>query len=79
MPALLRCKMKLKSIQAVKNADSSTAEERLHFMAVVGPENESWSKYTPLGDLKFTLSNPNAFGKLKADAEYFIDIIPVEE
>ena len=77
--ALLRCKMKLQSLQAAKNADGSIAEERIILTAVLGPENEPWSKYTPSGQLGFTLTNPSAFGKLKADAEYFIDIIPVVE
>jgi len=76
---VLRCRMRVSSIQAVKNADSSVAEERIKLSAVLGPENESWSKYTPLGELNITLTNTAAFGKIIQGGEYFVDLVPVEE
>jgi hypothetical protein len=75
---VLRCKMKTQSLQAIKNADGSIAEERIVLDAVSGPENEPWSKYTPTGQLSFSLTNPSAFGKIKADEEYYVDIVPVK-
>lgn len=40
--------------------------------------NHEWSKYTPWGELKMSITNPSAQGKLKPGKEYFIDITEAE-
>jgi len=70
--------MKVQSLEAAKNADGSVHDERIKLTAVLGPENEPWSLFTPSGELNITITNSAVFGKLKQDAEYYIDIVPVE-
>jgi len=42
-------------------------------------ENYSFSKATPSLSLNMTINNPNAFGILKKDMEYYLDFIPAED
>lgn len=46
---------------------------------VVGPGNESWSKWTPSGELKITVTNPAAAAELEVGGTYYLDFIRVEE
>ncbi|MCF6688993.1 hypothetical protein [Raoultella terrigena] len=68
----VRAKFQCNSIQ--KSQDNSTAV--VHLMAVTtgSVENESWSKYTPSGQLQMVISNPAAAQKFEQGKEYFIDI-----
>ena len=72
---LLRCKMKVQSLEAAKNADGSVHDERIKLTAVLGPENEPWSKWTPAGVLDITVTNPDAFGRLRQDQEVYVDLV----
>ncbi|VGF14926.1 MULTISPECIES: hypothetical protein [Klebsiella pneumoniae complex] len=38
-------------------------------------DNETWSKYTPCGQLQMVISNPAAFEQFEQGKEYFIDIM----
>lgn len=42
------------------------------------PENKSWSKYTPGGQLQMYITNPAAFEQFESGKEYFIDISPAD-
>ena len=68
----VRAKFQCNSIQ--KSPDNSTAV--VHLMAVTSGslENETWSKYTPSGQLQMVISNPAAFEQFEQGKEYFIDI-----
>lgn len=72
----VRAKFQCNSIN--KSPDNTTAV--VHLMAVTtgSTENESWSKYTPSGQLKMVISNPAAFEQFEQGKEYFIDIAPAE-
>lgn len=42
-----------------------------------GDPNKSWSKYTPSGNLKMSITNPEAFEQFEVGKEYFLDFNPV--
>ncbi|WP_238337788.1 hypothetical protein [Enterobacter kobei] len=42
------------------------------------PENKTWSKYTPGGQLQMVVSNPVAFEQFEQGKEYYIDIQAAE-
>ncbi|HBS7006725.1 TPA: hypothetical protein MAO28_004716 [Klebsiella pneumoniae] len=72
----VRAKFQCNSIN--QSPDNSTAV--VHFIAVTtgSMENETWSKYTPSGQLQMVISNPAAFEEFEQGKEYFIDIVPAE-
>lgn len=41
-----------------------------------GPDgdNVEWSKYTPVGDLTMTITNPDAFSQFVVGQDYFLEI-----
>jgi len=47
---------------------------QLSFSAVYGDgkENKDWSKYTPFGELKMTVTNPGAVDYFAAGKEYYL-------
>ena len=68
----MRCKMTLNSF--TPGGENEQAE--MTFMAVAdgSPENESFFKYTPYGELKLGVVNPEAVKDLKIGKSYYIDI-----
>ncbi|HCA7993790.1 TPA: hypothetical protein MX476_000301 [Klebsiella variicola] len=54
----VRAKFQCNSIQ--KSQDNSTAVVHLIVVTTGSTENESWSKYTPSGQLQMVISNPAA-------------------
>jgi hypothetical protein len=63
--------------------DTSAADnhyEDIHMAPVVGDgstENESFSRYTPSGSLQFRVTNPDLFGKIKPNDQFYLDFTPV--
>lgn len=43
-----------------------------------GEVNESWSKYTPGGEIRMSITNPDAIDKFAEGQAYFIDFTPCE-
>lgn len=72
----VRAKFQCNSIS--KSPDNSTAVVNLMAVTTGSVENESWSKYTPSGQLQMVISNPAAFEQFEQGKEYFIDITPAE-
>lgn len=72
----VRAKFQCNSIN--KSSDNSTAVVHLIAVTTGSAENESWSKYTPSGQLQMVISNPAAFEQFEQGKEYFIDIVPAE-
>lgn len=72
---MLALKMRCNTIQ---QHPEPNAQERIELVAVSSDsaENASWSKWTPSGQLGFTVTNPDAFGKLEAGQEYIVTITP---
>lgn len=46
---------------------------------VAGPENASFSKWTPAGKLEITVTNPDAKDFFEPGKCYFLDIIPADQ
>lgn len=41
--------------------------------AANGPQNQTWSKYTPSGGIELQITNPEAFEQFKLGQAYFVD------
>lgn len=41
-------------------------------------ENADWSKYTPSGEIKMTITNPAAIEAFELGASYFVDFTPAD-
>lgn len=41
-----------------------------------GSANKTWAKWTPTGQLKFTVTNPEVFGQFKPGMFFFADLVP---
>lgn len=75
----LRAKFKCVSVTPTSSTYAGEVNVELQAVTADNPENQSWSKATPSGNLKMFISNPDAVGALEKGKEYFIDISPVEE
>ncbi|WP_404653372.1 hypothetical protein [Raoultella terrigena] len=72
----VRAKFQCNSIN--KSPDNSTAVVNMMAVTTGSAENETWSKYTPSGQLQMVISNPAAAEQFEQGKEYFIDIAPAE-
>ncbi|QIT28549.1 hypothetical protein [Raoultella terrigena] len=72
----VRAKFQCNSIN--KSPDNSTAVVNMMAVTTGSAENETWSKYTPSGQLQMVISNPAAVEQFEQGKEYFIDITPAE-
>lgn len=75
----LRCKMRVAEVVRSINADGSIASETVKLVAVYGAEgteNGVWSKWTPSAQFTVSINNPDAFGKLSKDHEFYVDFSP---
>ncbi|MBR2689153.1 MAG: hypothetical protein IKE42_14975 [Aquamicrobium sp.] len=43
-----------------------------------GKDNATWSKYTPAGELKMTITNPPAAEAFEIGKAYYLDFTPAE-
>jgi hypothetical protein len=80
--ALLRLKMSVESVKKVCNGDGEVTSEEIGLRAVYGPEgspNNQWSKWTPNANLTMTVSNQEAFDKVKPGQFMFVDLIPTDK
>lgn len=61
----LRLKMSISSVKRLADQSGAiTAEEITAYCVTSGSDaNKEWSKWTPYGELKFTVTNPEAFGQ----------------
>lgn len=80
MAGNIRGRFTLQSIEQHAVADPSACHCNVRFTAVTAgkPDCETWSKYTPSGELKMTITNPVAMQHLQVGKDYFLDIVPVE-
>jgi len=75
---MVRAKFKCERVEKGFSGDDPYVS--VHFGAVIddGPENKSWSKWTPSGQLQMTISNPNLIDHFVPGKEYFLDITEAE-
>lgn len=79
---VLRLKMTLATLKHVCDSSGEKTAEELVFTCAYGPKgsaNEQWCKWTPSGNLAFTISNPAAFGKVLPGQFYFVDLISTDK
>ncbi len=69
----VRAKMKCASVTKYEGSCESVA-----LCAVYGPGNEEWSRMTPSGDLKLSITNPDLMGAFAPGKVYFIDIVETD-
>lgn len=53
------------------------SSEVVEFKAVTSENesNKSWSKWTPAGELKMTITNPAIFSHFEPGVNYYLDIV----
>ncbi len=77
MRAKMRCDAITENRQGAEGTPSEKYAETVMLSPVYGVDgsaNAEWSKATPSGSLTMTITNPEAWGKLKAGAFYFVDL-----
>lgn len=74
---MLRLKMCVNSVKRHADGNGDITQEEIQMSAVYGADgtaNKQWSKWTPSGSLSFTVSNPEAFGKVLPGQFIFVDL-----
>lgn len=79
--AQTRLKMHVEGVVTINDKDGNANSENITLRAVYGSlgneeANKVWSKYTPSGELRFSVTNPNVMGTIKQGQFYFADLIP---
>lgn len=74
----LRLKMVVNTVTRNATQDGSIDSEEITLSAVYsdkeGSVNKQWSRWTPAGQLKFTVSNQAALGRVLPGQFYFVDL-----
>jgi hypothetical protein len=79
---MLRLKMVVNAVKSCADSNGDKSQEEVSMNVVYGADgsaNKQWSKWTPNGQLNFTISNPDAFGKVKPGQFVFIDITETDK
>lgn len=76
MTVLTRLKMVVNTVS--KHGGPSTKCEEITLSAVYSDKpdsaNHAWSLWTPTGQLKYTVTNPNLFGKIEPGDFFYVDL-----
>jgi len=73
---MIRAKMQCMSVEKFVDGES------VSLSAVHGgasDANKTWAKFTPSGNLKLHINNPEAMGKFVPGSYYFIDFTPTDK
>lgn len=80
---MLRLKMVVNTVKRSADQSGDTQAEEITLSAVYsdkeGSANKQWSKWTPCGQMGFTVNNPAAFGKVLPGQFYYVDLIPTDK
>lgn len=76
----VKAKFRCNSIEEHKDNDGTITGKSIRMSAVVAygedgtrnDENESWSKWTPSGDLVIYITNPDAFNQFEEKKQYYL-------
>jgi hypothetical protein len=73
---MLRLKLLVNSVKKCVDNEGKPTQEEVCLSAVYSNEgaNKQWSKWTPSGRFDFTISNPDAMGKLLPGQFVFADL-----
>lgn len=80
---MLRLKMVVNTVSRSADQNGDIQSEEITASAVYsdkdGTANKQWSRWTPQGQLKFTVSNQAALGKVLPGQFYYVDLIPTDK
>lgn len=78
MASRMRMKAQIGSVKQVIGPNGQLETEEVSLQAVYQENgvNKQWCKWTPFIQFQFTISNPEAMGKLRPGEYYFIDLVP---
>lgn len=71
---MVRAKFRVQAIKEMaswQNAEHTMSEVQLN--AVADEANKTWARYTPGGEFKITIDNPEALKAFKLGQCYFVD------
>lgn len=75
---MLRLKMVVNTVARHCDNNGETSSEEITMSPVYsdkeGSANKLWSKWTPSGQLRFTVNNPEAFGKVLPGQFHYVDL-----
>ena len=83
--ATTRLKMVVNTVAKSARADDSgeISHEEITMSAVFSNKedaaNKQWSKWTPAGQLKFSVSNEAVFDRIKPGQFYYVDLIQTDK
>lgn len=75
------------SVQSVTPHGEPVSQESLHFAAVCGTdpfgpngesEDNTYARYTPMADLRMTVTNPALLGEYKPGQKFYVDFTPAD-
>lgn len=74
----VRAKFRVKSLNHLETHDPKEVLVELSLYAVYGDGkgNESWSKYTPSGEITMRITNPAAIEQFSPGQDFYIDFTP---
>lgn len=80
---MLRLKMVVNTVARYADQNGEIQSEEIALSAVYsdkeGSANKQWSQWTPSGQLKFTVNNKSALGKVLPGQFYYIDLVPTDK
>lgn len=77
----VRAKMKAYAVTPMHDGKPNEASAEIRLMPVYddgNPENASWSKYTPSGEVRLFITNPAAIAAFEPGKCYFVDFTPAD-
>jgi hypothetical protein len=78
----VRCKMRCQSKTVLAKGsltEKGYATSIVEFFPAYGPGNESWSKHTPSGSIKLSITNQEAMDAFEIGEYYFVDFAVAAE
>ena len=78
--AKMRCTRRAECTSGGYAKDVSSVEVTLQAVYGNGDDaaNAEWSKYTPSGELKLSITNADAYKQFEVGKAYFVDLTPAE-
>jgi hypothetical protein len=77
----VRAKMKCYAVQPLQSGDPNETMVEIRMIPDYSsddPENKTWSKYTPCGEVRLFVTNPDAIKHFDPGKFYYIDFTPAE-
>lgn len=77
----VRAKMKCVTITPFHTNGPNEVNSEVRLMAIyddADPQNKSWSKFTPVGEVRLVITNPSAIEGFEAGKFYYVDFNPAE-